>query len=159
MARISRISTGTVFSIGLNGTALAKPDNVDGINVPQGRIPQVIKDNRYPRTYYPNTERLAEDEMRITALGTGMPTQSPSNASAAFLVELGNGDAFLFDSAQFLPAFAFDVFTSISTASDFAGETVGLDGFTQTFSVPEPSTLVLLALGLAGLGVARRRAA
>jgi ribonuclease Z len=26
-----------------------------------------------------------------------MPTQSPSNASAAFLVELGNGDAFLFD--------------------------------------------------------------
>jgi ribonuclease Z len=26
-----------------------------------------------------------------------MPTQTPSNKSAAFLVELGNGDAFLFD--------------------------------------------------------------
>jgi ribonuclease BN (tRNA processing enzyme) len=35
--------------------------------------------------------------MRITALGTGMPNQSPSNAAAAFLVELGNGDAFVFD--------------------------------------------------------------
>jgi ribonuclease Z len=97
MKRVSAFLIGAVFSIGLNGAALAKPDNVDGVKVPQGRIPQVIKDNRYPRTYYPNTERLAEDEMRITALGTGMPTQSPSNASAAFLVELGNGDAFIFD--------------------------------------------------------------
>jgi ribonuclease Z len=79
------------------GTALAKPDTVDGVTVPEGRIPQVIKDNRYPRTYFPNTERLASDEMRITALGTGMPNQSPSNAAAAFLVELGNGDAFVFD--------------------------------------------------------------
>ena len=75
----------------------AKPDKVDGINVPSGRIPQKIKDNRYPRTFYPNTEKLAKDEMRITALGTGMPTQSPSNASAAFMVELGNGDTFIFD--------------------------------------------------------------
>ena len=75
----------------------AKPDKVEGINVPFGRIPQEIKENRYPRTYYPNTELLGENEMRIVALGTGMPTQSPSNASAAFLVELGNGDSFLFD--------------------------------------------------------------
>ena len=83
---------------GLLGTyAIAKPGNVDGINVPSGRIPQEIKDNKYPRTYYPNTEKLGKDEMRITALGTGMPTQSPSNASAAFLVELGNGDSFIFD--------------------------------------------------------------
>ena len=79
------------------GIVSAKPDNVDGINVPEGRIPQEIKNNRYPRTYYPNTEKLGKDEMRITALGTGMPTQSPSNASASFLVELGNGDSFIFD--------------------------------------------------------------
>jgi len=76
---------------------IAKPDKVDGINVPSGRIPQEIKDNKYPRTYFPGTERVGKDEMRITALGTGMPTQSPSNASAAFLVELGNGDSFVFD--------------------------------------------------------------
>jgi hypothetical protein len=76
---------------------LAKPDKVDGFNVPSGRIPQEIKDNRYPRTYFPGTEKLAADEMRVTAVGTGMPTQTPSNAAAAFLVELGNGDSFLFD--------------------------------------------------------------
>jgi ribonuclease Z len=75
----------------------AKPDKIDGENVPSGRIPQEIKNNKYPHTYYPNTEKIAPDEMRITALGTGMPTQTPSNAAAAFLVELGNGDSFLFD--------------------------------------------------------------
>jgi len=86
------------FSLFLFGsTVLAKPDKVDGVNVPSGRIPQEIKNNRYPRTYYPNTEKLGKDEMRITAIGTGMPNQSPSNVAASFLVELGNGESFLFD--------------------------------------------------------------
>ncbi len=47
--------------------------------------------------YYPGTEALAADEMRVVALGTGMPTIRPKQAAAAFLVELGNGDKFLFD--------------------------------------------------------------
>lgn len=80
-----------------NSIALAKPDKVEGVNVPSGRIPQEIKDNKYPRTYFPNTEKLGKDEMRIVALGTGMPNQSPSNVAASFLVELGNGDSFIFD--------------------------------------------------------------
>ena len=81
----------------LGTTAQAKPDKVDGLNVPEGRVPQEISDNRYPRTYFPGTERVGAAEMRITALGTGMPNQSPSNVAASFLVELGNGDFFLFD--------------------------------------------------------------
>ncbi len=85
------------MSIYLIGTAWAKPDKVDGVNVPSGRIPQEIKDNKYPRTYFPGTERVGKDEMRVTALGTGMPNQSPSNVAASFLVELGNGESFLFD--------------------------------------------------------------
>jgi ribonuclease Z len=48
-------------------------------------------------TYYPNTEDLAEDEMRVIACGTGMPTTRAAQAAACFLVELGNGDKFLFD--------------------------------------------------------------
>jgi ribonuclease Z len=84
-------------SVLFGSMAWAKPDKVDGINVPGGRIPQEIKDNRYPRTYFPGTERLGADEMRITALGTGMPNQSPSNVASSFLVELGNGESFLFD--------------------------------------------------------------
>ena len=48
-------------------------------------------------TYFPGTEPLNPDEMRITALGTGMPSARPKQAAACFLVELGNGDKFLFD--------------------------------------------------------------
>ena len=48
-------------------------------------------------TYYPNTEDLAADEMRVIACGTGMPTTRAFQAAACFVVELGNGDKFLFD--------------------------------------------------------------
>jgi len=47
--------------------------------------------------YYPNSEDLRPDEMRIIACGTGMPTTRAAQAAACFLVELGNGDKFLFD--------------------------------------------------------------
>ncbi len=47
--------------------------------------------------YYPGTEDLAPDEMRVIACGTGMPNARPKQAAACFLVELGNGDKFLFD--------------------------------------------------------------
>jgi len=47
--------------------------------------------------YFPNTESLAPDEMRVVACGTGMPTTRAAQAAACFLVELGNGDKFLFD--------------------------------------------------------------
>ncbi|MDH3581661.1 MAG: hypothetical protein OEM91_13680, partial [Hyphomicrobiales bacterium] len=89
------LSAAFMCSLMLASLLEAKPDKVDGLNVPSGRIPQEIKDNRYPRTYYPNTEKLGASEMRIVALGTGMPNQSPSNVAASFLVELGNGDSFL----------------------------------------------------------------
>jgi ribonuclease Z len=75
----------------------AKPHKYQGENYPEGRYPQEIKNNQYPRTYFPNTEKLGKNEMRIVALGTGMPNQSPSNVAACFLVELGNGESFLFD--------------------------------------------------------------
>ncbi len=47
--------------------------------------------------YYPNTELLDEDEMRVIALGTGTPNFRRSQASASWLVELGNGEKFIFD--------------------------------------------------------------
>lgn len=52
---------------------------------------------RYRDVYYPNSEDLAPDEMRVIACGTGMPTTRAAQAAACFLVELGNGDKFLFD--------------------------------------------------------------
>jgi len=47
--------------------------------------------------YYPGTEDLAPNEMRVVACGTGMPNSRPKQAAACFLVELGNGDKFIFD--------------------------------------------------------------
>ena len=65
--------------------------------MPDGRTAVEIKDGVYPSSYFPNTEILGADEMRITALGTGMPNQTKAAVSISFLVELGNGDKFLFD--------------------------------------------------------------
>jgi ribonuclease Z len=47
--------------------------------------------------YYPGSEALSPDEMRIIACGTGMPNARPKQAAACWLVELGNGDKFIFD--------------------------------------------------------------
>ena len=49
------------------------------------------------KNYYPNTEELGPDEMRVISLGTGTPNFRRSQASAAWLVELGNGEKFIFD--------------------------------------------------------------
>ena len=57
--------------------------------------PVGIAPDRY--VYYPGTEPLKEDEIRIIACGTGMPDARRLQASACFLVELGNGDKFVFD--------------------------------------------------------------
>ena len=66
-------------------------------NTPLGRKPTAIVDGNYPASYFPNTELLGPDEIRITALGTGMPNQTRAAVSISYLVELGNGDKFLFD--------------------------------------------------------------
>ena len=47
--------------------------------------------------YYPGTEELAQDEIRVIACGTGLPAARRSQAATCFLIETGNGDKFLFD--------------------------------------------------------------
>jgi len=54
-------------------------------------------DREFSKTYVAGTEELADDEMRITFCGTGMPYPVYQQASACVIVELGNGDVFLFD--------------------------------------------------------------
>jgi ribonuclease Z len=60
------------------------------VKSPTGTAP-----DRY--VYYPGTEELAKGEIRVIACGTGMPDQRLGQASACFLMELGNGDKFIFD--------------------------------------------------------------
>ncbi|MHC5108899.1 MAG: guanitoxin biosynthesis MBL fold metallo-hydrolase GntH [Planctomycetota bacterium] len=59
--------------------------------------PSPVRANPHRDAYFPATEDLQPDEMRITSLGTAMPFQRPAQAAPCFLVELGNGDKFLFD--------------------------------------------------------------
>jgi ribonuclease Z len=60
------------------------------VKSPTGTAP-----DRY--VYFPGTEELGKDEIRLIALGTGMPSARRSQAATCWLVELGNGDKFLFD--------------------------------------------------------------
>lgn len=78
--------------------AMPKDNMIDGILYPKGRTPVAIKDGQYPRVYYPNIEKLGPKEMRVTALGTGMPNVITGTQKAScWYVELGNGEKFLFD--------------------------------------------------------------
>ena len=65
--------------------------------VAQSSSPSPVKALGDRDVYYPGTEDLAPDEMRVTACGTGMPNARPKQAAACWLVELGNGDKFIFD--------------------------------------------------------------
>lgn len=85
----------SIFALGCIFSNLAIAEMKD--NLPLGRTSQAIKDGNYPATYFPNTELLGSNEMRITALGTGMPNQTRAAVSISYLVELGNGDKFIFD--------------------------------------------------------------
>ena len=57
--------------------------------------PNTVAPDRY--AYYPGTETLAQDEVRVIACGTGMPDQRRGQASACFLFEFGNGEKLIFD--------------------------------------------------------------
>jgi ribonuclease Z len=88
---ILTMALGFIITVAVAQQAWAKE------NVPLGRTATAIVDGQYPASYFPNTELLGADEMRITALGTGMPNQTRKAVSISYLVELGNGDKFLFD--------------------------------------------------------------
>ncbi len=57
--------------------------------------PTGVAPDRY--VYYPGTEALKKDEIRLIACGTGLPAARRDQAATCFLAEIGNGDKFLFD--------------------------------------------------------------
>lgn len=70
---------------------------IDEANAAEPTTISPVKALENREVYYPGTENLSPDEMRVTACGTGMPNARPKQAAACWLVELGNGDKFLFD--------------------------------------------------------------
>lgn len=51
----------------------------------------------YPEYYIPGQEELAADEMRLGTCGSGNPPVRRGQGGTCWLVELGNGDNFIFD--------------------------------------------------------------
>jgi ribonuclease Z len=77
---------------------MPKDNIIDGELLPHGYTPMEIRNGVYPRMYTPNTEKLGPKEMRVIALGTGMPNVITGKQKASgWYVELGNGEKFLFD--------------------------------------------------------------
>ncbi len=70
---------------------------------PITKNPLVIKTDEskvkdYPEHFIPGNEFLADNEMRITIMGSGTPAPiRAAQATSCVLVQLGNGDAFIFD--------------------------------------------------------------
>lgn len=73
--------------------AYVSPAELDAETVVSGEGPAT----ELRRFYYPGTEALGADEVRVIALGTGQPLVQRGQASACWLVQLGNGENFLFD--------------------------------------------------------------
>ena len=70
---------------------------------PLTKTPVIVKQEsdkalrKYPEHFIPEKETLADNEMRITAVGSGNPPLRRGQASTSWLVELGNGDNFIID--------------------------------------------------------------
>jgi ribonuclease Z len=85
-----RITVAVLTGAALTVAALVLFGAGGTVESPTGTAP-----DRY--VYYPGTEALAKDEIRLIACGTGLPAARRDQAATCWLAELGNGDKFLFD--------------------------------------------------------------
>ena len=87
----------TSAALGDRVVATAEAQTGSGVTFLPDASPTKPRTQVEREAYFPGTEELGPDEMRIFACGTGMPTARPKQAATCYLVELGNGDKFLFD--------------------------------------------------------------
>jgi len=96
---------GIILAIALAVTAVYMKGIYDGGSGKGLTIAEAAESSKWSPTkpnpsfdvYYPGTEALAPDEMRVIACGSGMPMPRLKQAAPCFLIELGNGDKFIFD--------------------------------------------------------------
>ena len=110
------------------------------VTSPTGEAP-----DRY--VYYPGTETLGKDEIRVTACGTGLPAARRSQAATCFLLETGNGDKILFDigtgsmanlAAMMIPYQYLDKVFLSHLHTDHMGDILGLWAGGWTSGRPNP---------------------
>ncbi len=88
------LAIGVVGCFAVTNYEVLLPSSADAaggvVEDPIGEAP-----DRY--VYYPGTEKLSEEEIRVVACGTGMPAARRGQAATCFLIETGNGEKFIFD--------------------------------------------------------------
>jgi len=91
------LAVGIGIGLHLSGKGVSDVSLISTAEAAGGKVtsPTGTAPDRY--IYFPGTEELGKDEIRLIALGTGMPAARRSQAATCWLVELGNGDKFLFD--------------------------------------------------------------
>jgi len=78
------------FPVTLSGKAITKTPLI--IKTDESKVKE------YPEHFIPGKEILASNEMRITVMGSGTPAPiKAAQATSCVMVQLGNGDAFIFD--------------------------------------------------------------
>ncbi len=92
-------AVGTRKVEGRDKTIDGYPLPLTGVPITKTRVVRKKKGDlkKYPKKFIPGKEKLLKNEMRITCLGSGNPIVRKAQAAAGWLVELGNGDKFIFD--------------------------------------------------------------
>jgi len=92
------LATVTVYLWGHSDGRAGRASGLLGESFAADNPPEVSPVKARARDFYaPNSEDLRPDEMRLIACGTGMPTARPKQAASCWLLELGNGEKFIFD--------------------------------------------------------------
>ena len=81
---------GHMDGAGGNSPGLMQSAHAAGATVASGWSP--TEPSPTHGVYYPGTEALDPDEMRVIACGSGLPMPRLKQAAAWFLIELGHGD-------------------------------------------------------------------
>jgi len=91
------VSIGVAIGVSILGGEMLNVSLVPSAHAAGGKVadPNGTAPDRY--VYYPGTEELGKDEIRLIACGTGLPAARRDQAATCWLLELGNGDKFLFD--------------------------------------------------------------
>ncbi len=95
--KLTRVIIYTAVAFGVFLGIMIAQNSTTEVMAAGGKVadPKGTAPDRY--VYYPGTEPLGVDEIRLIACGTGMPSARRSQAATCFLVELGDGQKFLFD--------------------------------------------------------------
>ena len=86
-AAVAATTMVAVFTAGwLAGNKGHEPQLISAVEAAGGTVtdPNGIAPERY--MYYPGTEKLAKDEIRVIACGTGLPAARRNQAATCFLI-------------------------------------------------------------------------